>query len=341
MWSVYGLDSAGLRDERSALSNPDRPVPEDRPVSPDPSDREPSRPIGRRPSHRPPSSEARVSTPKPEPFEITRLRDLDAPHVHAGRREDRGEGPRVPYAERVALTLETIGIFRVVSRKALVAHCFDGHPYVANKALRQLERDGLIRSVRIKRGKHGYQVFTLTGKGRDRAAERRRKGAGVRAVLADEQRFWEGLADQRQLRHDHQVFEAVVQDAADVVPAGGRVRRVRLESELRGLLAVADDEGRRRGGPAEARRMRSEAAAGMGLRVFDDGVPLPDALIEIEERDGRVVTRSVEVASGSYTHAQVKEKERSGFRVYGFRPDRSKRARSMRLEEFPLSWGGR
>ncbi|MCY4121555.1 MAG: hypothetical protein OXG72_11620, partial [Acidobacteria bacterium] len=148
----------------------------------------------------------------------------------------------MPYAERLALALETIGIFRVVSRKALVAHCFDAHPFAANKGLRQLERDGLIRSVRVERGKYGYQVFTLTGKGRDRAAERRRKGAGVRAVLSDDQRFWEGLPDQRQLRHDHQVFEAVAQDAADVAPAGGRVRRVRLESELRGLLAAADDE---------------------------------------------------------------------------------------------------
>lgn len=335
MWSVYGLDSAGARDDRPAPQNPDRPVPED---SRDP--RPPGR-DARSPRGRSPSSGDRSPPPKPEPFKVTKIRDLDAPHVHAGRREDRKQGPTVPYEERVALTLETLGIFRVVSRKALVAHCFDGHPFVANKALRQLERDGLVCPVRVERGKHGYQVFTLTGKGRDRAAERRRQRAGVRAVLSDEQRFWAGLADQRQLRHDHQVFEAVVQDAEDVASGGGRVRRVRLESELRGLLAVADDEGRRRGGPAEARRMRAEAAASVGLRVFDDGVPLPDALVEIEESDGRVVTRSVEVASGSYTHTQVAQKERSGFRVYGFRPDRSKRASSLRVEEFPLSWGGR
>ena len=330
MWSVYGLDSAGSRDERPVPKNPARPVPEDRP-EPALSDRTGSA-----------SGGGRVSRPpKPEPFEITKVRDLDAPSVHAGRREDRGTGPRVPYEERVALTLETIGIFRVVTRKALVAHCFDGHPFVANKALRQLERDGLVATARVEHGKYGYQVFTLTGKGRDRAADRRRKGAGVRAVVSDEQRFWEGLADQRQLRHDHQVFEAVAQDATDVESAGGRVRRVRLESELRGLLAVADDAGRRRGGAPEARRMRAEAAAAVGLRVFDEDVPLPDALVEIEEADGRVVTRSVEVASGSYTHAQVAEKKRSGFRVYGFRPDRSKRARSLSVEEFPLSWGGR
>ena len=335
MWSVYGLDSAGSRDERPVPRNPDAPEPEDS-SGPDVSGRN-----GRQRPDSSSSSSDRRGAPKPEPFEITKIRDLDAPAVHAGRREERREGPRVSYEERLALTLETIGIFRVVSRKALVAHCFDGHPFAAGKALSKLQREGLVRSVRVERGKHGYQVFTLTGKGRDRAADRRRKGAGVRAVLSDEQRFWAGLADQRQLRHDHQVFEAVAQDAADVGSSGGRVRRVRLESELRGLLAAADDAGRRRGGPAEARRMRAEAAAGVGLRVFDDGVPLPDALVEVEEASGRVVTRSVEVASGSYTHAQVADKERSGFRVYGFRPDRSKAARSLRVEEFPLSWGGR
>lgn len=335
MWSVYGLDSAGSRDERPAPQNPERPIPDDRPDA-QIGDRDDRRPRGRLSAPADPPG-----APKPEPFEITKIRDLDEVSVHAGRREDRGDGPRVPYEQRIALTLETIGIFRVVTRKALVAHCFDGHPFVANKALRQLEREGLVTTVRIERGKYGYQVFTLTGKGRDVAAERRRKRTAVRSVLSDEQRFWEGLADQRQLRHDHQVFEAVAQDAADVVSGGGRVRRVRLESELRGLLAAADDAGRRRGGADEAKRSRAEAAAGIGLRVFDDGVPLPDALVEIEEADGRVVTRSVEVASGSYTHAQVAEKERSGFRVYGFRPDRSKRARSLRVEEFPLSWGGR
>ena len=334
MWSVCGLGSVASRSDLSPPQSPDPPVRED------PVPEVPGR-NGRARSDRPFPPQDAPCEPQPERFKVTKIRDLDAVHVHAGRREERREGPRVSYEERLALTLETIGIFRVVSRKALVAHCFDGHPFAANKALRKLERDGLVRTVRVERGKYGYQVFTLTGKGRDRAAERRRKGAGARAVLSEEQRFWEGLADQRQLRHDHQVFEAVAQDAADVASSGGRVRRVRLESELRGLLAAADDAGRRRGGPDEARRMRAQAAAGVGLRVFDEGVPLPDALVEIEEASGRVVTRSVEVASGSYTHAQVAEKERSGFRVYGFRPDRSKRARSLRVEEFPLSWGGR
>ena len=326
MWSVYGLDTREAPDRRGT----ERPGGDARGREAPERDRALPSPVAD------PSP-----VPLPEPLKVSKMRELRRAETHAGRREDRREGPKVAYAERVALTLETIGIFRVVTRKALVAHCFDGHPFVANKALRQLERDGLIVSRRVEQGRYGYQVFTLTGKGRDQAAERRRRGVGARSVVCDEQRFWQGLADQRQLRHDHQVFEAVAQDAADVAASGGRVRRVRLESELRGLLAAADDAGRRQGGPAEAKRKRAEAAAGVGLRVFDEGVPLPDALVEIEERSGRVVTRAVEVASGSYTHAQVAEKERAGFRVYGFRPDRNKRARALRVEEFPLSWGGR
>ena len=334
MWSVYGLDGGSARDGPAGGAAPSKWA--DR--APDPSDsRDPRRPDPRAQ----PRSPDPAPVPLPEPLTRSRMKELQRARVHAGRRQDRSDGPRVPYAERVALTLETIGIFRVVTRKALVAHCFDGHPFVANRALRQLEADGLIGSRRVEQGRYGYQVFTLTGRGRDGVAARARRPEGVRSVLSDDQRFWSGVGDQRQLRHDHQVFEAVAQDSADVAASGGRVRRVRLESELRGLLAAADDEGRRRGGAAEARRIRAQAAVGVGLRVIDEGVPLPDALVEIEESSGRVVTRAVEVASGSYTRAQVAEKERSGFRVYGFKSDRDKRQRALRVEEFPLSWGGR
>ena len=332
MWSVYGLDGGSVRDGPGGGAAPSER--EDR-------TRESSDARGPRGADPRARSADPAPVPLPEPLTRTRMKELQRARVRAGRRQDRSDGPRVAYAERVALTLETIGIFRVVTRKALVAHCFDGHPFVANRALRQLAADGLIASRRVEQGKYGYQVFTLTGRGRDGVAARRRRREGVRSVLSDDQRFWSGVGDQRQLRHDHQVFEAVAQDSTDVAASGGRVRRVRLESELRGLLAAADDEGRRRGGPAEARRMRARAAMGVGLRVLDEGVPLPDALVEIEESSGRVVTRAVEVASGSYTHAQIAEKERSGFRVYGFKSDRDKRQRALRVEEFPLSWGGR
>ena len=67
---------------------------------------------------------------------------------------------------------------------------------------------------------------------------------------------------------------------------------------------------------------RCQAARRIGLAVFERDVPLPDALIEIEDAQGRVLVRGIEVASSSYTRAQVRAKRLAGFRLYsvpGFR----------------------
>ena len=284
-----------------------------------------------RPSPDPPP----VVRADPEPFEVRRTRQIAAPRAHAGRRQDRRTQRRVVFADRLDAVLETVGMFRVVSRRSLVNHCFDGHPFSANRGFAKLEAEGLLERHQIEGGRYGYDVFSLSHAGRERL--RRRSGRQVTASRA--QRYWVGVGPHAQLRHDHQVFEAVAHDSADIVEAGGRVRRVRIEAELRGLLASAGETARRRGGPEAARQARAQAAAGIGLRVFEEEVPLPDALVELEREDGSVVVRSIEVATGFYTSTQVRAKEQSGFRVYRFAGDREKRRHGPRVEEFPLAWG--
>ena len=154
-----------------------------------------------------------------------------------------------------------------------------------------------------------------------------------------------GLADVRQLRHDHHVFDAVMQDTEKVREQGGRIRRVRLETELRGILAAAGETARQTEGERGAERARRQAAERIGLRVCAEGVPLPDALVEIEEADGRCSVRAIEVVTGAYTHTQVREKQQAGFRLYalpGFGGERKRRRyNTARVDEpFPLSWGG-
>ena len=57
-------------------------------------------------------------------------------------------------------------------------------------------------------------------------------------------------------------------------------------------------------------------AVRIGLSVFAKGVPLPDALVEVEGADGRRSVRAVEVVTGSYTTTQVREKQQARFRLY-------------------------
>ena len=172
-------------------------------------------------------------------------------------------------------------------------------------------------------------------------ARRRRRESGEEG---DGQLYWRGLADIRQLRHDHHVFEAVMQDTEDDRRRGGRIRRVRLESELRGLLAAAGEAVRRTEGASGAERARRQAAERIGLRTVAEGVPLPDALVEIEDAAGRRSVRAVEVVTGSYTSTQVRQKRLAGFRLYalpGFRTKRQRRPHGARAVEelFPLRWG--
>ena len=241
--------------------------------------------------------------------------------------------------------LETLGTYRVVSRKAIVATCFDGHPFAAGRTLPALEREGLIVVHKVSAGRKAYQVLSLTEGGRDlltRKARRRRRKSAEDEEL-DPQRYWVGPADLRQLRHDHHVFDAVMQDTEEVRERGGRIRRVRLETELRGILAGAGEAARRNEGAPGAERARREAAERIGLRVCAEGVPLPDALVEIEDADGRCSVRAIEVVTGAYTHAQVQEKQKSGFRLYslaGFPSERRRRHKAKEVDvPFPLSWG--
>ena len=260
--------------------------------------------------------------PRQDPVGLDRvveLRDYRG-RDHRGRRVERRDPRRRSREEREEDVLELLGTYRVISRRALVEFAFDGHPFAASRTLTSLDKRGFLDASTVARGRSGYQVFSLTGSGRDLIAERRRKRRGD--ARRDEQRFWCGFGDTRQLAHDHRVFEAVMQDTEQLRAEGGRIRHVRLESELRGILSAAGETARVVSGPDAARVARCQAARRIGLAVFERDVPLPDALIEIEDAQGRVLVRGIEVASSSYTRAQVRAKRLAGFRLYsvpGFR----------------------
>ena len=209
-----------------------------------------------------------------------------------------------------------------------------------------LKSRGLIAVTKVRAGQKGYEVFCLTEAGRVLLASKaRRRRREADEEEDSEQRYWVGLADARQLRHDHHVFEAVMQDTEEIRNQGGRIRTVRLETELRGILAAAGESVRPTEGAHGADRARREAAERIGLRVVAQGVPLPDALVEIEDADGHRSVRAIEVVTGAYTKAQVREKQNAGFRLFRlFGVTGSKREhRRYGIPDteglYPLSWG--
>lgn len=282
--------------------------------------------------------------PTLDPPADSRIRMLgDERTQHLGRRADRRSDEQITRADREKAVLWMLGVFRVATRRSVVESCFDGHPFVANRVLADLESKKLIRKREVKHGKRGYQVYTLEGQGRDLLALERLR-LDQQESTAGPQRYWSDVGDKRQLRHDHHVFDAVCADSKDVLNRGGRVVRVRLESELRGRLAAAESGGRSVGGAEGARKARMAEARGLGLRVSAAGVPLPDVLVELEDADGRRIVRAVEVSTSAYSGKQVRAKRDAQFRVYSipsFKTAGNRKASgTLRDEElFPLSWG--
>lgn len=335
---TYGRDAVQRRPVKSGEPGVSPgPPPQDRGKEPSRRSEEPT-PAGQR---------SRSPWPSPEPLDlhdVLPLKRADVPR-HRGRRGDDRGRPRRTREQRVEHVLELVGTYRVLSRRSIVEQCFDGHPFAASRVLPALEHDGLIAVHKVRAGRKSYQVFSLSGPGRDLMAWNARRGR--RKTDEDEeldaQRFWASPGDVRQLRHDHHVFDAVMQDTEDLREQGGRIRRVRLETELRGILAAAGETARQTEGDLGAERARREAAERIGLRVFAEAVPLPDALVEVEDADGRRSVRAIEVVTGAYTHTQVREKQRAGFRLYalaGVASERRSRRTAREVDvPFPLSWG--
>ena len=124
---------------------------------------------------------------------------------------------------------------------------------------------------------------------------------------------------------------------------GGRVVRVRLESELRGRLAAAESGGRTVGGAEGARKARMGGARGGAAGLCFRG-PVAGSLVELEQADGRRIVRAVEVSTSAYSGKQLRAKRDAQFRVYSipwFKTGGNRKSRGTLRDEqlFPLSWG--
>ena len=94
-------------------------------------------------------------------------------------------------------------------------------------------RDGLLEEHEAT-GPQGntFTVLTATERGRD-AAHR----AALDAGHVPEQQTWTGLVKPAELSHDTAVYRAARDERARIEADGGRVVRVRLDAELKSLVA--------------------------------------------------------------------------------------------------------
>ncbi len=138
----------------------------------------------------------------------------------------------------------------------------------------------------------------------------------MRAAERLEQRTFSGAVKPSEIGHDVAVYRAACAAEARIESEGGRVTRVRIDAELKGLLAARAERVRKAGGDRAADEARRLVAAELGLPVQDGQVLVPDAQIEFEDAAGRAGRCQIEVASEHYRGRAIRAKAKAGFALY-------------------------
>ena len=257
------------------------------------------------------------------PYTYTReprpTREPRAPQLRTdGHRREYNAREAQPRDRRTRATrdrdaIADVGMYRAVSYTDISEQHYDNHPYVTRRAVNRMVRDGLLEEHEAT-GPQGntFTVLTATARGRD-AAHR----AALDAGHVPEQQTWAGLVKPAELSHDTAVYRAALDERARIEADGGRVVRVRLDAELKSLVATATEKARAEGGDRAAETAKAAAAQELGLPMQDGHVMYPDAQLDIEDSQGMGGRVNVEIASDHYHAAAIVAKAGAGFSMHG------------------------
>jgi DNA-binding MarR family transcriptional regulator len=225
-------------------------------------------------------------------------------------------------------TLDTLGTFRVVLTRDLVADIYTGDTRRFAQDLRSLQAQGLVarRTFASDRMGHSQAMLTLTDAGRDllethRASSRFSPDSG-RPVYA-------GWGKPRELVHDASLYRMFQLEAERIANAGGTIQRVVLDDELkRQLYGIVNAETQLSAASRQARLI--ELAHTFEVPVVDGHVQLPDVRIEYETPSGEQARVDLELATDHYHAGHLAAKQRAGFTLYSAAGHVGRGMRSLR-----------
>ena len=257
-----------------------------------------------------PASAAGVAPSSRKDFD-PRVERVQGSQRSGHRREYDARQPQRSFYARVEGVVKDVGVFRTVALKDVVDRQFDGHPFAARQGIALAERRGWIERRQAKGPQGGsYTVLVATPAGAARAA------ALWRECDRSEQRAHSGVVKPAELAHDVAVYRAAVDAQRRIEAKGGRVTRVRIDAELKGLVAARGERARQAAGGAAADAERRRAAEDLGLPVEHGKVLVPDAQLEYVTAAGDVARCNVEVASEHYNGREIRAKAAAGFQMY-------------------------
>ena len=174
-------------------------------------------------------------------------------------------------------------------------------------------RDGHMREHQAKGPRGGtYKVLTLT-----EAGARKARDYAVEQGFDKEQQTWSGLVKRGELSHDTAVYRAARIEQRRLLQQGARIRRVRIDAEMKKQVARATERARATEGRAAADAARRKAAQDLELPIQKGRVVYPDAQIEYLDSEGRSGRVNVEIASEHYSGRTITAKARAGFQMHG------------------------
>lgn len=210
-----------------------------------------------------------------------------------------------PYRLRTSETalLEHVGAFRVIDVKDLEELLYAGNASLLAQDLRSLRTQGLVQRHSIAGTDPSVRrtVVTLTRAGLDVARQQSQ---------TSDQALYAGFVKPREVPHDASLYRMFHAERDRIEQAGGRVRRVVLDYELKRALHQQLNQ------PDVDPATRPAVVEALGLRIVDGSVQIPDLRLEIETAQGDVARVDLELATKHYKAGQLAAKAQAGFALY-------------------------
>jgi len=207
-------------------------------------------------------------------------------------------------------TMYDVGRFRVIATEDLARQRYAGRDAEMRQDLGSLLSQGLVTRRKLYVGvkKEELTVLALTKAGK-KILQKARENEDGQALYA-------GFVKAREMRHDAAIYRMFRAEARQLYAAGGRIRRVVLDYELK-RKAYSPLAKARNLPPREYARLQREIAAQHGLPVVKGKIQLPDLRIEYEVQDGSQARVDLELATHHYHGSHLAAKAAAGFKIYG------------------------
>jgi hypothetical protein len=208
-------------------------------------------------------------------------------------------------------TLSEIGRFRTIRIEDLAWHRYQGKTAEMQEDLESLREQGLVQRRTACTGGKGDKitVVVLTKLGKGIVESHGRSGSS--------EQIYSGFVKPAEARHDAAIYPMYQAEAARIARAGGRIRRVVLDYELKQRVYAPLAKAKANAmPPLEYARRQAEVASQNNLKVIRGRILLPDLRIEYETRDGAPAHVDLEMATHHYRGAHMRGKAEAGFKMY-------------------------